>query len=39
MPLSTPPGSQNPPDVDFSQPDTRVQRITKNLFERVVNGR
>jgi hypothetical protein len=36
MLLSTPPGCTNPPDVDFSKPDPRVQRITKNLFDRVV---
>jgi hypothetical protein len=38
MPLSVPPGSQNPPDVDFSKTDSRVQRITKNLFERVIHS-
>jgi hypothetical protein len=35
MPLARPPGSRNPPDVDFSKPDPRVQRITSNLFDRV----
>jgi hypothetical protein len=36
MPLSTPPGASNPPGIDFSRPDPRVQRMTKNLFDRVV---
>jgi hypothetical protein len=36
MALSTPPGCTNPPDVDFTTTDARVQRITKNLFDRVV---
>jgi hypothetical protein len=36
MALSVPPGATNPPDVDFSHPDPRVQRMTKNLFDRVV---
>ena len=34
MPLARPPGSRNPPDVDFSKPDGRVQRMTKNLLDR-----
>jgi hypothetical protein len=38
MPLARPPGSRNPPDADFSQPDTRVQRMTRNLLDRVVNA-
>lgn len=36
MPLSVPPGATNPPDADFSKPDPRVQRMTKNLFDRAV---
>ena len=39
MPLSTPPAFENPPDVDFTQNDPRVQRMTKNLFERVLAER
>ena len=38
MALSTPPGCTNPPDVDFSKPDVRVERITKNLFDRVTSS-
>jgi len=38
MPLSVPPGASNPPNLDFSQTDPRVQRITRNLFDRVVHG-
>lgn len=38
MPLARPPGARNPPDADFSQTDERVQRMTKNLFERVLRG-
>ena len=38
MPLSVPPGATNPPDADFSKADPRVQRMTKNLFERAING-
>jgi hypothetical protein len=34
MLLARPPGSRNPPDVDFSKPDSRVQQMTKNLLER-----
>lgn len=34
MPLARPPGARNPPDVDFSKPDSRVQLITKNLLDR-----
>ena len=36
MLLSRPPGAVNPPNTDFSKPDPRVQRITKNLFERMI---
>lgn len=39
MLLSTPPGCSNPPDIDFSKPDTRLQRMTKNLFDRVLAQR
>jgi hypothetical protein len=39
MPLARPPGSRNPPDVDFSKPDPRVQRMTKNLLDRVAASR
>jgi hypothetical protein len=35
MPLARPPGSRNPPNVDFSKTDPRVQRMTTNLFSRV----
>ncbi|HYD83491.1 MAG TPA: N,N-dimethylformamidase beta subunit family domain-containing protein [Opitutus sp.] len=38
MPLARPPGAVNPPDADFSKTDPRVQQMTKNLFERVVNA-
>ena len=38
MPLARPPGSRNPPDADFSNTDPRVQRMTKNLFDRVVSS-
>ncbi len=33
-PLARPPGARNPPDADFSEVDARVQRMTRNLFER-----
>lgn len=36
MPLSSPPGKVNPPFKNFSKPDARVQRITKNLFDRMI---
>jgi hypothetical protein len=36
MLLSRPPGAVNPPNTDFTKPDARVQRITKNLFERMI---
>ena len=39
MPLARPPGARNPPDVDFSKPDPRVQRITKNLLERAADSK
>lgn len=37
MALSVPPGASNPPGIDFSHPDPRLQQMTKNLFDRVVN--
>ena len=39
MPLSNPPGFTNPARNDFSKPDPRVQRITKNLLDRMIAGR
>ncbi len=36
MVLSRPPGSRNPPNKDFSREDPRVQRITRNLLDRIV---
>jgi hypothetical protein len=38
MLLSRPPGAVNPPNTDFTRPDARVERITKNLLERMVRG-
>ena len=38
MLLSRPPGAVNPPNTDFTKPDPRVQRITKNLLARMVAG-
>jgi hypothetical protein len=35
MPLSRPPGSVNPPRTDFSREDPRVQRMTRNLLDRM----
>ena len=35
MLLARPPGAVNPPRTDFSQPDTRVQTITRNLLDRI----
>ena len=35
MLLARPPGAVNPPNTDFSREDSRVQRITKNLLERM----
>jgi hypothetical protein len=34
--LSTPPGFQNPPRKDFSRADGRIQRITKNVLDRMI---
>lgn len=36
MLLSTPPGFANPPGKDFAREDPRVQRITKNLLDRMI---
>jgi hypothetical protein len=36
MVLSSPPGARNPPGVDFSRPDERVRRITRNILDRMV---
>jgi hypothetical protein len=36
MVLSSPPGSVNPPRRDFRREDPRVQRITKNLLDRMI---
>ena len=35
MVLSKPPGFVNPPGVDFSRDDPRVQRMTKNILDRM----
>jgi len=35
--LSSPPGFQNPPRKDFRRNDTRIQRITKNILDRMIN--
>jgi hypothetical protein len=34
--LSSPPGFQNPPRKDFRRNDTRIQRITKNILDRMI---
>jgi hypothetical protein len=39
MVLSTPPGFVNPPKRDFAHEDPRVQRITKNVLDRMISGR
>ena len=36
MVLSTPPGFQNPPRRDFLASDARIQRITKNILDRMI---
>jgi hypothetical protein len=36
MVLSSPPGSLNPPRRDFRREDARIQRITKNLLDRMI---
>jgi len=35
MLLARPPGAVNPPRTDFSREDARVQRITRNLLNRM----
>jgi hypothetical protein len=34
--LSSPPGFQNPPRRDFRRNDLRIQRITKNILDRMI---
>ena len=34
--LSTPPGFQSPPRRDFLRNDARIQRITKNILDRMI---
>jgi hypothetical protein len=34
--LSTPPGFQSPPRKDFQREDSRIQRITKNVLDRMI---
>ena len=34
--LATPPGFQNPPRKDFRRNDPRIQRITKNILDRMI---
>ena len=36
MVLSTPPGFLNPPRKDFLRNDARIQRITKNILDRMI---
>ena len=38
MALSKPPGYVNPPKVDLSRDDERVQRMTRNVVERMVRS-
>ncbi len=35
--LSSPPGFQNPPRKDFRRNDPRIQRITKNILDRMIS--
>jgi hypothetical protein len=37
--LSAPPGFQNPPRRDFRRSDQRIQRITKNILDRMIATR
>jgi hypothetical protein len=37
--LSAPPGFQNPPRKDFRRNDARIQRITKNILDRMISAR
>lgn len=39
MVLSSPPGFQNPPRKDFFRNDPRIQRITKNVLDRMINAK
>jgi hypothetical protein len=39
MVLSTPPGFVNPPNRDFAREDPRVQRITRDVLDRMIGGR
>jgi hypothetical protein len=34
--ISSPPAYINPPFIDFSKEDERVQRITKNILDRMI---
>ena len=34
--LSSPPGFQSPPRKDFLRNDARIQRITKNVLDRMI---
>jgi hypothetical protein len=34
--LATPPGAMSPPRKDFSRADGRIQRITKNILDRMI---
>jgi hypothetical protein len=34
--LSSPPGFQSPPRRDFLRNDARIQRITKNVLDRMI---
>jgi hypothetical protein len=36
MVLSTPPGFMSPPRRYFKEPDARIQRITKNVLNRMI---
>jgi hypothetical protein len=36
--LSSPPGFQNPPRKDFRRNDARIQRITKNILDRMIGA-
>ena len=37
--LSSPPGFQSPPRRDFLRNDARIQRITKNILDRMINAK
>ena len=38
MVLSSPPGFQNPPRRNFLRDDPRIQRITKNILDRMIKS-